>query len=188
MHSFKLARLFDIILSLFGLLTLSPLLLILLFVGLFDTGRPLFFQVRVGCHQKTFTLVKFRSMKLNTPCTSTHMAKFGSVTTYGHFLRKSKLDELPQLWNVLIGDMSLVGPRPCLLHQHQLINLRAKMGVYSVRPGITGLSQLSHIDMSDPALLAKTDSFMIENFSLKHYFRYILLTMFGKGFGDRIKL
>ena len=105
----------------------------------------------------------------------------------GSILRKTKLDELPQLWNVLIGDMSIVGPRPCLYSQHELISEREKRGIYSYRPGITGLAQVSNIDMSTPRLLAAVDALMMRNLNARSYCVYILLTVIGRGFGDVIK-
>lgn len=126
-------------------------------------------------------------MHVNTQSVATHLASAASITPFGHFLRKSKLDELPQLWNVLVGDMSLVGPRPNLFNQEELIEERDSRAVYSVRPGITGLAQIQKIDMSTPQLLAETDAQMIQNFNTVVYFKYIFLTVFGKGFGDRIK-
>ena len=101
-------------------------------------------------------------------------------------MRKSKLDELPQLWNVFVGDMSLVGPRPNLFNQLELIEERDSRGVYSIRPGITGLAQINKIDMSTPKLLADTDAKMIQDLNVLTYFKYIFLTIFGNGFGDRI--
>ena len=98
-----------------------------------------------------------------------------------------KLDELPQLWNVLVGDMSLVGPRPNLFNQAELIHERDKLSIYSVRPGITGLAQISNIDMSTPKSLAVTDAKMIRDMSVSSYFRYILMTVSGRGQGDRIQ-
>jgi lipopolysaccharide/colanic/teichoic acid biosynthesis glycosyltransferase len=97
------------------------------------------------------------------------------------------LDELPQLFNVLMGDMSFVGPRPNLFNQVELIEERAKIGVYSIRPGITGLAQIHKIDMSTPQLLAETDAKMIQELNTLSYFKYIFLTVFGKGFGDRVR-
>lgn len=180
-------RIFDLLASLLGLLLLSPLFLLLLFLGYRDTGSPLFFQVRVGKNLEPFTLVKFRTMKTNTESVASHLVAPSAVTTFGQFMRKTKLDELPQLWNVLKGDMSLVGPRPNLENQLELIEERQKRGVYSVRPGITGLAQIQDIDMSTPELLAKTDAEMIHSLNLASYLRYILLTIQGKGQGDRVR-
>ena len=163
-----------------------PVLLVLTLIGLFDTGSPIFRQVRVGRHQQPFTLLKFRTMKVDTASVATHLACSASITRFGHFLRKTKLDELPQLWNVLKGDMSLVGPRPGLFNQEELTAERAKRGVFDVRPGITGLAQVSEIDMSTPALLAETDQKMIRSLTLVDYFKYIFMTVAGKGAGDRV--
>jgi lipopolysaccharide/colanic/teichoic acid biosynthesis glycosyltransferase len=182
-----MTRLLDISFSFVGLLLLSPLLIILFIIGLFDTGIPIFQQERVGRRKKPFRLVKFRSMYVNSPSVATHLASASSITPFGGFLRKSKLDELPQLWNVLIGDMSLVGPRPNLFNQEELIEERQKLGIYNVRPGITGLAQVNHIDMSTPKLLAETDAEMIKIFNSITYLRYIILTVLGRGKGDRIK-
>lgn len=179
-------RVFDFLFSLVGLVVGFPVLLVLTLIGLFDTGSPLFRQVRVGRHQQPFTLVKFRTMKVDTASVATHLASSASITRFGHFLRKTKLDELPQLWNVLKGDMSLVGPRPGLFNQEELTAERAKRGVFDVRPGITGLAQVSEIDMSTPALLAETDQKMIRSLTLVDYFKYIFMTVAGKGGGDRV--
>ncbi|SDT90757.1 sugar transferase [Geopseudomonas guangdongensis] len=179
-------RLFDIVFSLLGLVFGAPVLLLLTVIGLFDTGSPIFCQVRVGREQKPFTLVKFRTMKVDTASVATHLASSSSITRFGHFLRKTKLDELPQLWNVLKGEMSLVGPRPGLFNQQELTAERARRGVYAVRPGITGLAQVSEIDMSTPALLAETDQRMIQSLTVGDYFKYIFMTVAGKGAGDRV--
>jgi O-antigen biosynthesis protein WbqP len=180
-------RIFDIFFSFLGLLFMSPILLVLVIIGYFDTSWPIFRQVRVGRSKKPFYLVKFRSMYVNVPSVATHLASASSITPFGSFLRKSKLDELPQLWNVFVGEMSLVGPRPNLFNQEELINERDSRGVYAVRPGITGLAQINKIDMSTPQLLAETDAKMIQNLNTISYLKYILLTAFGKGFGDRIR-
>ena len=126
-------------------------------------------------------------MHIGSPSVATHLASASSITPFGSFLRKSKLDELPQLWNVFMGDMSLVGPRPNLFNQNELIEERAMRGVYSIRPGITGLAQIHKIDMSTPQLLAETDAMMIDHLNVWYYFKYIFLTVFGKGFGDRVR-
>jgi O-antigen biosynthesis protein WbqP len=182
-----MTRFFDILFSFLGLLFLSPLILILAVIGYCDTGSPLFRQERVGKGKKPFRLLKFRSMHINTQAVATHLVQLSSITKWGSFLRKSKLDELPQLWNVFVGDMSLVGPRPNLLNQEELIVEREFRGVYSVRPGITGLAQIQKIDMSTPELLAETDAKMIGNLNVLYYFKFIFLTVFGKGFGDRVR-
>ena len=180
-------RFFDFIFSVCGLLLVSPVVFVLFIIGIFDTGSPIFSQERVGKNKKPFKLYKFRSMHLDAKSVATHLADYSSITKYGAFLRKSKLDELPQLFNVLIGDMSFVGPRPNLFNQVELIQEREKRGVYEVAPGITGLAQIQKIDMSTPELLAETDAKMIANWGLKSYFKYIFLTLFGKGFGDRVQ-
>ena len=180
-------RLLDVLFSLLGLVCGSPVLVLLTLVGYFDTGSPIFRQERVGKHQKPFTLVKFRTMAVNTESVATHLASSASITRFGQFLRKTKLDELPQLWNVLKGDMSLVGPRPGLFNQENLTSERAKLDIYSARPGITGLAQVNEIDMSTPKLLAETDQKMLQSLTLADYFRYILMTVVGKGSGDRVK-
>jgi len=179
-------RILDFLFSLLGLVVGFPVLLLLTIIGLFDTGSPIFRQVRVGRHQKPFTLVKFRTMRVDTASVATHLASSASITRFGHFLRKTKLDELPQLWNVLKGEMSLVGPRPGLFNQEELTEERAKRGVFDARPGITGLAQVNEIDMSTPELLAETDQKMIQSLTLGDYFKYIFMTVTGKGAGDRI--
>jgi len=181
-----MTRFFDILFSFFGLIMLSPIILILFIIGFLDTGSPLFQQVRMGKSKQPFRLIKFRSMNVNTPSVATHLANSSVITPFGRFLRKSKLDELPQLLNVFMGDMSLVGPRPNLYNQIDLIEERDSNGVYSVRPGITGLAQINKIDMSTPKLLAETDANMIKQLNILIYFKYILLTVFGRGYGDRI--
>jgi lipopolysaccharide/colanic/teichoic acid biosynthesis glycosyltransferase len=180
-------RLLDIVFSLLGLVCVSPLLLIIFIIGFFDTGSPLFMQERTGRDKKPFILVKFRTMSVDTVSIASHLASSASITKLGRFLRKTKLDELPQLWNVLKGEMSLVGPRPGLFNQQELLNERDALGVFSVRPGVTGLAQVSNIDMSTPKLLAQTDARMIATLSLGHYFKYIIQTMTGKGSGDRVR-
>jgi lipopolysaccharide/colanic/teichoic acid biosynthesis glycosyltransferase len=180
-------RLLDFLFSLFGLVVGFPILILLFVIGLFDTGSPLFRQTRVGRNEKPFTLVKFRTMKKDTASVASHLASASSITRFGHFLRKTKLDELPQLWNVVKGEMSLVGPRPCLFNQEELIVERKKRGVLNYRPGITGLAQVKEIDMSTPELLAKTDAKMLESLTISDYFKYILMTVTGSGSGDRVR-
>lgn len=137
----------------------------------------MFSQTRVGRHEKLFTLIKYRTMPVNTKSVATHLNKNVVLTPFGSFLRKTKLDELPQLWNVLLGDMSLVGPRPCLNNQKKLIKERKKRGVFSVRPGITGLGQIEGITMKNPTLLAKKDEKMIKQLDIQNYFYFIFKTI-----------
>lgn len=180
-------RFLDILFSLIGIIIGTPIFILIYIISLFDTGSPLFFQQRVGKERHPFMLVKFRTMKKDTASVASHLASSHSITRLGRFLRKSKLDELPQLWNVLKGDMSLVGPRPCLFNQEKLIELRKAMNILSVRPGITGLAQINNIDMSDPELLAKVDREMIDSMNIRHYFKFIIATVLGKGTGDALK-
>ncbi|MCY4210312.1 MAG: sugar transferase [Gammaproteobacteria bacterium] len=179
-------RLFDILLSIIALALLAPIIFVIYLLVLIETKSPVYVQERVGHKQRAFILYKFRTMKSNTPSLATHLVSESVLTATGRLLRKTKFDELPQLINVLRGEMSLVGPRPCLFNQSELILARDRLGVFQVLPGITGLSQLRKIDMSTPELLAKTDAEMIRNFSLTRYFRYLVLTALGMGAGDRI--
>jgi lipopolysaccharide/colanic/teichoic acid biosynthesis glycosyltransferase len=180
-------RTFDVLFSFFGLTVLSPALVCLWILGWFDNRSPLFHQQRVGRYQQLFKLVKFRTMRPDTASVATHLANVSAVTGFGRFLRRTKLDELPQLWNVLKGDMSLVGPRPCLFNQEELIAERARRGVFNARPGVTGLAQIQGIDMSTPELLAKIDAEMLKSLTVFDYLRFIFLTVLGKGAGDRVR-
>ena len=171
-------RFFDFIFSLLGLILLSPIIILLIFLGIFENGSPLFRQKRVGINQKIFFLLKFRTMHRNTKSKATHLVDFSKITSFGLFLRSTKLDEVPQLFNVLIGDMSLVGPRPSLFTQRKLISERKKRGIFKVKPGITGLAQISGINMKTPTLLAKTDFKMIKKLNLFYFFYYIFIFFF----------
>ncbi|WP_025823618.1 sugar transferase [Shewanella marina] len=180
-------RFIDFLAAFLGLLLLWPVLLIVTIIGMFDTGSPIFVQTRVGRNKKPFKLIKFRTMAVETKSVASHLASNASITKLGNFLRKTKIDELPQLINVVKGEMSLVGPRPNLFNQEELIKERDALGVYNVLPGITGLAQVQNIDMSTPALLAKTDKLMIDSLTVKDYFKYIMMTVTGSGSGDAIK-
>lgn len=186
-------RLVDIILSLTGIVALSPLMALLYIITLFDTGSPFFIQERLGRHQKAFKLIKFRTMQIGTAQVHSHLADPSDVTPCGRFLRKTKLDELPQLLNVIKGDMSLVGPRPMLVTQTQgavqvkMIAEREIRKVFDYRPGVTGLGQVHGVDMSTPRKLARYDALMLKNLNLCSYFYLLFLTVLGKGQGDRVK-
>ena len=171
-------RCFDFLFSLLGLIFLSPLLFFVFFIGLFENGSPLFLQKRIGYNFKSFLLIKFRTMPVGVRSAGTHLIKDIQLSSFGYFLRRTKIDEIPQLLNVLLGKMSLVGPRPCLFNQRKLISERNKRGVFKVRPGITGLAPINGIDMKTPTLVAKTDQKMIKDMSLYNYFYYIFKTIF----------
>ena len=158
-------RFFDIFFSLLGLVFGLPLLLLLTVIGFFDTGSPVFRQTRVGRNKKPFTLVKFRTMRLDTTSVATHLADASAVTPFGSFLRRTKLDELPQLWNVLKGEMSLVGPRPPLaeeVSQYEKSDTRRLL----VTPGLTGLWQVSGRSELDWEDAVRLDLYYVENWSL----------------------
>ena len=142
-------RLFDLLLAVFAALVLSvPVLLLTLAVRLTSAGPALYWSDRVGRHNKLFKMPKFRSMRVGTPAVATHLLADpkAHLTPIGSFLRKSSLDELPQLWSILAGDMSFVGPRPALFNQHDLIALRTEQGVHTLVPGLTGWAQVNGRD------------------------------------------
>ena len=180
-------RLFDFVLSFCALCLLWPVVAILAVVGWFDNRSPFFFQTRVGQGQRPFILVKFRTMSVGTESVATHLADPQSVSRWGGFLRRTKFDELPQLWNVMLGHMSLVGPRPCLFNQFELIAEREALGVFTVRPGVTGAAQVQGVDMSTPKRLAMIDAEMIQRMSVRLYVQLIVQTAMGGGSGDRIR-
>jgi len=187
MKIFQVIRVLDVLFSGVGLLVLWPLFILIYFIGLFDTGRPLLRQVRLGRQLRPFVLVKFRTMKLETAHVASHLASVNNITRFGSLLRHTKLDELPQLWNVIKGEMSLVGPRPSLPNQYELIKARKTLGIYSVRPGITGLAQINGIDMSTPDALAQIDAQMLRDISVVNYLTYIIKTATGAGSGDGVR-
>ena len=141
-------RLLDLFLAFFALVFLSPLIIFLYLLIFLENYPPLFHQVRVGRNLKEFTVIKFRTMKIDTESCATHLVDSTKITKLGRILRNTKLDEIPQLFNVLKGEMSLGGPRPCLPNQIVLIETRKKYNLYKYAPGITGLSQIKGIDMS----------------------------------------
>jgi O-antigen biosynthesis protein WbqP len=145
------------------LLVTAPVLLVaMLAIRATSPGPAIFSQIRVGREGVLFACHKLRTMDRGTPSLPTHEAPANSVTAIGKVLRATKIDELPQLWNVLKGEMSLVGPRPCLPTQAELIERRRQLGVLAALPGITGLAQIKGIDMSDPKLCAETDAAYIK--------------------------
>ncbi len=179
-------RFYDLLISFVVLIIFSPLIIFTLLICFLETRKPIFVQKRVGKYKKTFNLFKFRTMYLDTPSLASHLVNKKSVTKFGRFIRLAKIDELPQLFNVIKGEMSLVGPRPCLLNQKELILYRNKYRIFNVLPGITGLAQIKGVDMSDPEKLSKLDNHMISNLNLLNYFKYLFLTLYGQGRGDKI--
>ena len=173
----KIIRIFDLLFSTMGICILMPLILLGVFLSWIDTKAPIFLQKRIGYLKKEFLIIKLRTMKINTMDMPTHLVDTNAISNIGRFLRKTKIDEIPQLLNVFLGNMSLVGPRPCLFNQRKLIIERKKRGVFKVRPGITGLSQISGINMKTPTTLAKTDQKMIKEMNLYNYFYYIFKTI-----------
>ena len=183
----NLIRIVDFLAAFFGLILLSPFIFIIAVILFTEHRKPFFIQKRLGKNQKPFTLIKFRSMSPKAANLPTHEISADLITRTGKFIRATKLDELPQLWNVLKGEMSLVGPRPCLLTQEELISERASRGVFSLRPGITGPAQVQNIDMSTPKKLAIEDAKMVGNLKISDYFKYVLMTVTGSGQGDKIR-
>jgi len=142
-------RMFDLFLAFVAALILAvPVLLVAVLVRLTSPGPALYWSDRVGRHNKIFNMPKFRSMRVGTPAVATHLLADPKayLTPMGSFLRKSSLDELPQLWSILAGDMSFVGPRPALFNQHDLVALRTRLGVHELVPGLTGWAQINGRD------------------------------------------
>ena len=173
-------RLFDLCLALFALLFLAlPILLVAVMVRLTSQGSALYWSDRIGRHNKLFKMPKFRSMRVDTPAVATHLldnpAQF--LTPIGSFLRKSSLDELPQLWNILKGDMSFVGPRPALFNQYDLIALRTNYGVHQLTPGLTGWAQVNGRDELPIPQKVKLDVEYLQNQSLLFDMKILFMTI-----------
>jgi len=166
----KVKRLIDIILSLIGLIVLSPIFLILIIAIKIDSRGPVLFkQKRVGLNKTHFNILKFRTMRIDTPKdTPTHLLSNPEqyITKMGKFLRKTSLDELPQIWNIFVGQMSIIGPRPALWNQYDLIDERDKYGANDVPPGLTGWAQINGRDELPIEVKAKLDGEYVEEISL----------------------
>ena len=172
-------RVFDLLLALAAALILAvPVLLVALMVRLTSTGSALYWSDRVGRHNKIFKMPKFRSMRVGTPAVATHLLVDPKthLTPIGSFLRKSSLDELPQLWSILVGDMSFVGPRPALFNQHDLIELRTRLGVHDLVPGLTGWAQINGRDELPIPDKVKLDADYLQRRSLGFDIRILWLT------------
>ena len=180
-------RIFDIVLALIGLVPAAPVILAcVVAIRVTSPGPAIFRQKRVGLEEKPFTCLKLRTMYRDTRDAPSHETGASSVTPIGRRLRRFKLDELPQLWNVLKGEMSFVGPRPCLPSQTELIEARRAYGLQRIRPGITGVSQVAGLDMSDPKRLAASDATYLDRMSIGTDIRLIVATALGSGRGDRV--
>ena len=185
MYQHSLKRILDFLLALFGLLVLWPVFLIIAIAIKIDDPGPVFFsQKRVGLHKRYFQLYKFRSMKVSTPDVPTHLLEHPEqyISRVGGFLRKTSLDELPQLLNILRGDMAIIGPRPALWSQEDLIAERDQYGANDVRPGLTGWAQVNgYRGNTSIRKRIDYDLYYIENWSVGLDVKIILLTFF-KGF------
>ena len=178
-------RVFDVLVCI--ALAVPALLFVLAalpFVAAETRASPLFRQGRVGRDGRPFTMLKLRTMRADTPHGASHEIGASTITRSGRLLRRTKIDELPQLWNVLTGDMSLVGPRPCLPGQVELVGERTRLGVLRLRPGITGPAQLAGLDMSSPVVLAYADAAYLGPWSLGRDLNILMRTALGKGNGD----
>ncbi|RYE07451.1 MAG: sugar transferase [Hyphomicrobiales bacterium] len=180
-------RFLDILMALSISIPAAPILLACaIAIRLTSPGPAVFAQRRVGRMEAEFVCYKLRTMKRDTVSAPSHQTSAQAITPLGRFLRSSKLDELPQLWNVIKGEMSFVGPRPCLPIQLGVIDARRKKNIFSVRPGITGPAQVKRIDMSDPDRLAGADVSWVNDPSIAAYFSTIAKTALGHGGGDRV--
>lgn len=165
-----------------GLVVTAPLLLVALWLVKRESPGPaIFAQTRIGRFGVPFTCYKVRTMFVDTPDLPTHEMRADGVTKTGRTLRRLRIDEIPQLWNVLRNDMRLVGPRPCLPKQTELIEARKALGVDQLHPGITGISQALHIDMSEPQKLARTDATYVGRVNPLTDLKILLMTVFGMG-------
>lgn len=172
-------RFFDLLLSLFALLILLiPIVLVTIAVKLTSKGPALYWSDRVGVNNTVFKMPKFRSMRTGTPAVATHLLQNPAqyLTPIGNFLRKSSLDELPQLWSIIAGDMSFVGPRPALFNQADLIALRTEQGVHLIRPGLTGWAQVNGRDELPIPVKVGYDAYYAENMGLFFDLKILFLT------------
>lgn len=172
-------RLFDLLLGLMATTILFvPLVVVAVLVRFTSPGPALYWSDRVGRHNKIFKMPKFRSMRIDTPAVATHLLQNPEqwLTPIGSFLRKSSLDELPQLWSILVGDMSFVGPRPALFNQHDLIKLRTQKNVHTLVPGLTGWAQVNGRDELPIPQKVQLDAEYLERRSLLFDMKILWLT------------
>lgn len=170
-------RTLDWTISLAALLILSPIFVTLICLGSLAFRSPFFLQKRVGQWGEVFIIYKLRTLPISTPSVPTHELNSVEIPPYGAFLRRSKLDELPQLFNVISGRMSLVGPRPCLPSQTEIIRRRESSGVLASKPGITGLAQLYNVHMEFPQEVVELDKKMQSEMNIGFYFKILFSTL-----------
>lgn len=189
-QTLKVKRILDIVLSLLGMIVASPFILIFIIAIKSSSKGPILFkQKRIGIHKETFNILKFRTMRIDTPSdTPTHLLNDPDqyITKIGKFLRKSSMDELPQLWNIFVGDMSIIGPRPALWNQYDLIEERDKYGANDVYPGLTGWAQINGRDELPIDVKSRLDGEYVKNQSLtmdlKCFFGTILIVLNRRGY------
>lgn len=170
----------QVLTSIIGILFFLPVIILFGIVVFIEDGKPLFFiQNRVGKQKKIFKIYKIRTLKIDTPSVGSHLIGKNAVLMSGKLSRKFKIDEFPQLINVIKGDLNLVGPRPCLENQEDLIAERQVLDIFSIKPGITGLGQVLKYDMKEPKLLAMVDKIFIDNDSMILRLK-ILISTFSK--------
>jgi O-antigen biosynthesis protein WbqP len=181
-------RCFDLVLALLASIVLvGPMLLVAMAVRLTSKGPALYWSQRVGQHNAIFLMPKFRSMRIDTPAVATHLLERPEqwLTPIGSLLRKTSLDEIPQLWCILKGDMSFVGPRPALFNQHDLIALRTEHGVHTLVPGLTGWAQVNGRDELSIEKKVEFDSFYLRSYSIQFdiqiIWRTLILALYAQG-------
>jgi O-antigen biosynthesis protein WbqP len=181
-------RCFDLVLALLASIVLvGPMLLVAIAVRITSKGPALYWSQRVGQHNEIFLMPKFRSMRIDTPAVATHLLERPEqwLTPIGSMLRKTSLDELPQLWCILKGDMSFVGPRPALFNQHDLIALRTQHGVHALLPGLTGWAQVNGRDELSIEKKVEFDIFYLQSYSIKFdvqiIWRTLILALYARG-------
>ena len=175
-------RVADIIIAVVALAVFCPIM-VCIYLILLKSGPPIFIQKRLGMGQEVFNIFKFRTMPLGTPDMPSHETFQIEMGKFERLLRRSKLDELPQLLNVWKGEMSIVGPRPCLLSQAELIGARKKLKIFDRKPGITGFAQIKGVDMSNIDDICREDVKTCSRQGLRSYCSLIFFTLMGKGLG-----
>ena len=185
----SIKRVFDVLAALAGMAVFAvPALVIAIAIRLTSKGPVLYWSDRVGRHNRLFSMPKFRTMRVDAPAVATHLLQDPSryITPVGAFLRKTSLDEIPQLWSILIGDMSVVGPRPALFNQDDLVELRTAAGVHVLVPGLTGWAQVRGRDSLPIPVKVEFDKYYLDHHSLSFDLKVIGLTLIQVLKGDGV--